>query len=271
MEKRRIIDVISYNGEADLLELRLNVLDGYVDEFIICEAFLTFSGNKKPLYFDQQRERFSKWMHKIKYYVIDENDPELWQMARLSPNTKGAEHWKREFVQKESIKKALVHLKDDDIVLIGDCDEIVNISSIRPIIHNNLPYKVNLQVYTYWLNNHSSEEFWGTLVSSYKIIKEECLNHLRTNSRKGRKYDPDSGWFYINGWHFTSMANDLRRKLEDSYTYDSYAHPQIMEHLDENIKQNKDFLGRKFTFTTDESHWPEYLTINREHYKHLLK
>lgn len=259
-----VIDVITFNGEYDLLEIRLNVLDKYVDQFIICEAPITFSGKPKPLYFELEKYpidrfgRYDKWRHKIKYYVIDENDPELWEMALNSPNTKGAQHWKREFVHKESIKKALTHLQDDDVCFIGDCDEVWN-----PELYY-LPkevIKIELLVYTYYLNNRSSERFWGTIVGKYKDIKNECLNHLRSNNQI------KSDW--VGGWHFTSMKDGLKRKLEDSYTSDSYATPQVMASLDENIKNNKDFLGRGFTFIKDESEWPQYLKYNKEKYKYL--
>lgn len=122
--------------------------------------------------------------------------------------------------------------------------------------------KLKLRVYTYYLNNRSSEEFAGTLVGRWGEIKNECLNHLRSNT----KWTEDD-----YGWHFTSMYQYLRQKLTDSYTKESYATPQVLASLDENIKQNKDFLGRNFTYMLDESDWPPWLTEHRQDYKHLLK
>ena len=162
-------------------------------------------------------------------------------------------------MQKESIKDALVHLKDDDIVFIGDCDEIW-----QPALYLvEEPYKIELAVYTYWLNNRSSEKFWGTMVSQYKDLKNQCLNHLRTDSLREL-----SG---TAGWHFTSMANSLEEKLKDSYTEEDYANPEVMKNLQDNIRNNRDFLGRDFSYEVDESQWPEYLKNNREKYAHLIK
>lgn len=253
-----IIDVISYNGEADLLEMRLTMLDPYVDQFIICEAKTTFSGREKPLYFDQQGDRFDKWQHKIKYYICSEQDDRLWDMAWKSTNTQGASHWKREFVQKEEIKKALTHLQDSDIVFVGDCDEIWS----PEVIFNEIsePTKLRLRVYTYYLNNRSSEEFCGTLHARYKDIKSACLNHLRTYAKRGDVF---------HGWHFTSMAAGLKQKLLDSYTEESYANETVMRNLEENINSIKDFLGRPFTYWKDETEWPQYLKDNKDKYLHL--
>jgi len=250
-----VVDVVTFNGEYDLFELRYNILYEYVDEFIVVEAPTTFTGKPKPLYFDKIRHKYPE----VRYFVIDENyTKEEMKQARESPNTKGADHWKWEFLQKESIKKALTHLDDEDIVYIGDCDEIWSVS-IDP---NDKVFKLRLCVYTYFLNNRSSEEFWGTLLARYGSIKNECLNHLRSNAKKTD---------YLLGWHFTSLANDLERKLLDSYSPDDYANEVVMKNLMGNIVNNYDFLGRDFKFWLDESNWPDYLTKNRDNYIHLIR
>ena|SRR3990167_5517065 len=122
--------------------------------------------------------------------------------------------------------------------------------------------KLKLRVYTYYLNNWSSEEFAGTLVGKWGEIKNECLNHLRSNTKWTQDY---------YGWHFTSMHHQLAKKLTDSYTEEDYAHPRVLNELQNNIENNRDFLGRNFTYKVDESQWPDYLKKNREKYLHLLK
>lgn len=263
-----IIDCILYNGEEELWDLRYHILKDFVDGFIVCECNKTFSGKDKPIYFTP--ELYLKY-EKVYFYEIDDNNPKLWEQAKLSPNTeygKGAKHWLREWVQKEQIKLALTHLKDDDIVFISDCDEIIDPKAIKIIskILKFLPngaIKFKLRVYTYWLNNKSNEQFWGTLCTTYKRIKEECLNHLRTDKNL---YNEETV-----GWHFTSMAKSLKQKLKDSYTEEDYATDEILDNLDENIKNNRDFLARDFKYTKDESQWPDYLKENKAKYGHLMK
>mgnify|MGYP001559588083 FL=1 len=258
-----VIDCVSFNGENEIWDLRYNILKGCIDEFIVCEAPTTFSGNKKPFYFERIKDKYKK----VSYFKIDENYTlEEIALAESSPNTHGADHWKREFLQKESILKALTHLQDNDVAIIGDVDEIPfpeYIENLRFFKGRYPQHKLKFQVYTYYLNNRSSEEFWGTLAGSWKDIKGRCLNHLRTNSPKMDSYC---------GWHFTSMGGEkeVRRKLFDSYTEESYNTPWIQEHLAENIQKRKDFLGRDFTYWKDESKWPEYLKEHWEKYQHLL-
>lgn len=247
-----VIDVITYNGEKELFDIRYNCLKDLVDEFIVCEARTTFSGRPKELTFNNNYER-------VKYFIIpDEYTQDEERLAAESPNTRGASHWKREFLQKESIKKALTHLDDDDIVYIGDCDEIWSVL-LDP---RDYVVKMKLDVYTYWLNMRSNEQFWGPILGRYRNIKNECLNHLRTNARKLQ---------LPTGWHFTSMAPYLEQKLLDSYTDESYATPFVMENLKENIVEQRDFLGREFSYWINEADWPDYLKENREKYSKLIK
>ena len=255
-----IIDVITWNGESELFDIRYNVLRDFVDEFRVIEFDQTFSGKPKSPLFAQN------WP-KVKSYFITEN---IWskyeELAKSSPNTQygqGAEHWVREFAQKESIKDYLIDLKDDDIVIIGDCDEIPQIDLPNDSIVF-YPSKIKLRVYSYYLNNRSNEEFWGNLIGIYKDIKGKCLNELRAFAPR---IDGD------RGWHFTSMGGHekVKQKLTDSYTKDSYANNWVMDNLDNNIKNNRDFLGRDFTYKISEESWPDYLKGNKDKYKHLLK
>lgn len=251
-----IVDVVTYNGEKELFDLRYNILKDYVDEFIVVEFGKTFSGKDKPAFFSPLTEKYPK----VRYWFNKESDYIKYkELAENSPNTQGAEHWKTEFMQKESIKDCLTHLKNEDIVFIGDCDEIwePNVLKFKVAL-----MKLKLKVYTYYLNNRSDEQFWGTVVAEYIDIKDSCLNHMRINASKST---------YFAGWHFTSMANSLAQKLKDSYTKEDYASDIVMQNLEENITNNRDFLGRNFTYTVNESEWPQYLKDNRDKYKHLLK
>ena len=248
-------DVITFNGEDELFEIRYNILKDYVDEFRVIEFDKTFSGKPKSPTFNQN------WPKVKSYYITEEIWSKYEDLAKSSPNTqygKGASHWTREFCQKESIKDCLIDLKDNDIVYIGDCDEIWD---PEVVIHH--PAKIKLIVYSYWLNNRSSEDFWGTMVNCWGQIKNECLNHLRTNTPKTIEA----------GWHFTSMGgyDKIKNKLTDSYTPESYAHPYILDSLENNLYEIRDFLGRNFSYSKDDSEWPSYLKDNSAKYAHLLR
>ena len=255
----KIFDAIHYNGEADILEIRLNILDPIVDEFIIVEAPTTFSGNQKPLYFEQQKERFKKWEHKIKYHVVDENYSEGdYLEAKHSKYTDGQERWIHEYLQKEAIGKFLTHLNDDDIVYIGDVDEIWEHREPKGI------EKLKLRVYSYYLNFLSTEEFWGCIRTTYGQIKGKNLNNIR-NDISYRTED-------YQGWHFTSQGglDALKQKVVDQYNVELFNGYLLYVGLDERFGKT-DFIGRDFKFRVADETLPEWLQIHKEEYKHLFK
>ncbi len=265
----KIYDVFTYNGEKDILDIRLHILYDKVDKFIIVEAPTTFSGIKKPLYFNEQKIHFEKFLDKIIYFVIDDypNDIEICALADQSSNVpkNGPEHWRREFYQKESIKKALVNLDDEDICFIGDVDEIWNPDTNIDYTQNYI-FKLRQKMYVYYLNNLSNEPWSGTIATKYKNIKNKCLNHIRTVGK--------TRYFYIDngGWHFTNMGGleEIRRKLNDSYTSESYNTTEVQNKLKERFGI-RDYIGRKFKFSINENNLPNYLKQNKEKYIQLFK
>ena len=111
----KVIDVFPFFNELDLLEIRLNSLDPYVDCFILSEATKTFSGLDKPLYYQENKERFKKFSDKIIHNIVEDNTPQ-----ELHP-------YERDIFQKNSIKEiVLKNVSDDDAIIWSDIDEVPN-------------------------------------------------------------------------------------------------------------------------------------------------
>ena len=286
----KVYDVFTFWNELDLLEIRLNILDPYVDHFVIVEATETFSGEKKPLYFEENRARFKKWEHKILHYVITDTPKNMDDLRgrlheavhsdldrqiivdTLTSNNVGKDivHWLKEFYQKESIKKALVGLQDTDICYISDLDEIWN-PELEIDYTKDSVFKPLQIPYVYFLNNRSNENWrgWtGTIVTQYKNIKNSCLNHLRTHKKMGTRYV----FLKNGGWHFTFQGGfeGALRKLEES-NHPFYDPKRTIPTLAERIAKNKDFKGRNLRFRIDERGLPKYLLHNKDRYKKFFK
>ena len=45
----------------------------------------------------------------------------------------------------------------------------------------------------------------------------------------------------------------------------------ILDNIENQIKSNKDFIGRDFNFRIDETNLPEFILKNKERYAHLWK
>ena len=65
----KIFDCFMYFDEEIILDLRLNILDKYVDYFVIVESLFTHKGDKRELQFDLKK--FERFKDKIIYLIYD--------------------------------------------------------------------------------------------------------------------------------------------------------------------------------------------------------
>ena len=130
----KIYDCFMFFDEELLLDVRLNILNKYVDKFIITEATFMHSGKPKKLNFDINK--FSKFKDKIVYNVIDKQPPNIVSIKEEdSKETKDNKlinnSNKREHYQRELALRSLNTAELNDIILINDVDEIPNLKNIN--------------------------------------------------------------------------------------------------------------------------------------------
>ena len=71
----KIYDCFMFFDEEMLLDLRLHIMNKYVDKFVITESTYMHSGKPKKLIFDINK--FSKFKDKIIYIAVDEQPNDL--------------------------------------------------------------------------------------------------------------------------------------------------------------------------------------------------
>ena len=71
----KIFDCFMYFDEDVVLDARLNILNSYVDYFVIVESVFTHKGDKRNLNFDHKK--FEKYKDKIIYLIYDEKLSEI--------------------------------------------------------------------------------------------------------------------------------------------------------------------------------------------------
>lgn len=239
-----IYDCFNFYNELDLLEIRFNILDKFVDFFVIAEANESFMGKPKEFYFAQNASRFSKWRDKIIHHKIDDfpNDLDLLEKAYASPNTGAKEHWWiREFYQKESLIKPLSACSDSDTIFVSDLDEIWNPETCLPHINRPEVYRPVQKSYMHYLNGRCGEGmFTGTRFSTYSTVARYGMNHFRTEREVKGIIIPNGGW------HFANLSRN----------FDKYGdgHPDIYAKANY-IKRNP--------ITMDESDLPSYILENK--------
>ena len=130
----KIYDCFMFFDEEMLLDLRLNIMDKYVDKFVITEATYMHSGKSKKLIFDINK--FSKFKDKIIYIVVDKPPVDLFKIDKNDDlKTKDTKRIlnakKRELYQIQKAQNGLVGADPDDIVIVSDVDEIPNLEKIN--------------------------------------------------------------------------------------------------------------------------------------------
>jgi len=258
----KIYDCFSYWDEDLLLELRLNILDEYVDYFVIVEGNKTWQNNSKKLKFDIKK--FEKYEKKIIYIPVkdmpDGNNP-----------------WLRENFQRNCISRGLVNAAKDDLIIISDLDEIPNLDQISKF-NSNMRYAVFKQKHFYYKINLQSQKnpFWyGSRICVMRHLKSpQWLRNLKFKKRPFWRLDKfrlnnilDSG-----GWHFCNLKSpeELLYKYKNlCETNDPYVHKEKidekhlnLEQIVKNINLGKDIVGR------DESY--EKIKIDQSFPKHIL-
>ena len=259
-----IYDCFSYWDEDLLLELRLNILNEYVNFFIIVEGNKTWQNNPKEFRFNI--ENFPNFRSKIKYIKVEDlpdgNDP-----------------YKRENHQRNCILRGLKDAKPDDIIMVSDLDEIPNPNQINKFKkkmrfaafkQKNFNYKFNLL-------SKNNPNWIGTRVCLNKYLKSpQWLRELKFKKRPFWRLDKlrlnniiDNG-----GWHFCN----LKKPEELLYKYNNLCETDdpinFKEKIDKRylnlneislrVKQKIDIIGRDDEFCkvhVDET-YPKYFREN---------
>ena len=126
-----IYDCFQFFNEEHILDLRLNILDEFVDFFVIVESTTDHQGNLKKLNFDSKK--FKKFNKKIFYIVVDDT-AEAIKRPHVGGESLVEQH------QRNSLTKGLKNCHDDDLIILSDVDEIPNLNKL-----NTFEKKINMQ------------------------------------------------------------------------------------------------------------------------------
>ena len=221
-DKPKTFDCFIFNGELDILNLRLHELNEVVDTFVIVESSYTHSGKPKPLYYHTNMEMFKEFEDKIFYAVVD-GFPE-------TPEGED-ENWFRENYQRNQIKTALSVLKpkDIDIILLSDVDEIPNPSSVE-LTDRMVPPDQWRTFRLRWFNYNTHwemQEGWpGTQAIRWGDLKNTEPQKLRDN-----RYNTQRVLDLYRGWHLSWFGGveGIQNKLND------FAHQELNNLTDDEI------------------------------------
>jgi beta-1,4-mannosyl-glycoprotein beta-1,4-N-acetylglucosaminyltransferase len=177
-----IIDCFTFFNELELLEARLEYLDDIVDYFVIVESDTTFSGQPKPLNYLPNAAKYQKYLHKIVYFPYAADVTGL-TFNKVEQCDYESAPWKVEFMQRDYIANALKFFSTDDIVLMGDLDEVPSKDSIRAAIGGlgtaADAFALEQQLFYYNFAQRQIQPWKGTVVTTNKFLQANGAQWLR--------------------------------------------------------------------------------------------
>ena len=241
----RIIDTTTFFEENMMMDIRFNILNEYVDKFIVCESLYTHSGKKKDINFNIND--YPKFKDKI-IHVILEKDPEnLIIKENLTAQEKRMNSISRIKTQRNYIKNFLNDFSPEDYIIHSDNDEIPNLEKFNFDLNSKKFIIFNQKLFYYKLNLSLTDLSWfGSKACKLKNLKS--IDYLR--SIKNRQYSflrfdtlfsgtKHNSVEIVNngGWHFSNLKTI--ESLENKYLNDeNHAEYEIQNTSIEKIKDN---------------------------------
>lgn len=269
-----VYDCFIFYNELDLLEIRLNILSPYVDYFVLVEATTTFSGQPKPLFYKNTQERFSKFKHKIIHIIVDdmEKAPDIVSQPpynKIEVFQQNPTVWSKEFYQRNCLTRGLTKATANDLILIGDVDEIPNPQKIKTVKYSSKSTIFEQDFYYYYLNCQSPEnKIHGTRGVYKKFL---------TTPQEIRIQTPKTAYVIKkSGWHFSYLGGyaQITKKIK-SFSHQELNTPEInnLKRLEFNIDNNLDIFDRPFLYNIVkiDKTFPPYIRKNIKKYQKYIK
>jgi beta-1,4-mannosyl-glycoprotein beta-1,4-N-acetylglucosaminyltransferase len=295
----KIYDCFMFYDEDLIAELRFNILNQYINEFIVVESKYTHSGEKRELLFNINK--YPNFKNKINYIVLENEPDNLEKVYDDDTEDKKNSKYimnalKRENYHRNEISKGLTKASSEDLILISDVDEIPNLSKldINKINNEIILFKQNF--YYYKLNLKLEDMPWyGTKACKFKILKSpQWLRNIKDKKYPFWRVDVlFSNKKYLNikhiedgGWHFSNMKTpaDIEKKMRTYLHHREYdINPLGKKKIEEIMKSKKsiynlraDMKTEKFDGTqnlkpTDGSELPDFIKANIKKYSNWIE
>ena len=286
----KIIDTTTFFEEHLMMELRFNILDPFIDKFIVSEARFSHSGKEKEIKFN--KKDFPKFERKIVHLIVDKEPTDINNKPNLTTIELRQNSILRIKEQRNYIAKSLNDYSSDDYIIHSDNDEIPNLEFFDFKENKRKIVIFNQQLFYYKFNLCLPNIPWfGSKACKLKNLK--TIDLLRaTKNRNYPFYRLDTFFSDVKhqnvkivengGWHFSNLKNiaELERKFlndenhseyeEKGYSLDRIKANIQNKSIDYNHNAKKD-SDERFNSTSlqviDKKFLPKYIQNNFEKYK----
>jgi beta-1,4-mannosyl-glycoprotein beta-1,4-N-acetylglucosaminyltransferase len=248
-----------YFDEDIVLDVRLNFLNEFVDQFVIIESEYNHRGEKRvPLF---KIDKFKKYKDKIKYILINDIPPGIEIINKEDEDVYRKSIFnasKRENFQRNQILKGLTEANEEDWIIISDLDEIPNLSKInlkntkdKLIFFNQhmMYYKFNLKLNDYiWVGSKACKMKNLQSPQWIRDIKNKNYGWWRIDIFfSNRKYN-NILFVEEGGWHFSYLKNPkgIEKKLKSYLHHIDYdLNPVGVEGIEKMINSKRTIYNIK--------------------------
>ena len=265
-----IFDCFQYFNEDHIADLRFNILDEYVDFFVIVESTVNHQGQTRKLHFD--KNKYKKFQNKIVYIEVDDTPDNI-----KKPHTGGESLVEQH--QRNSIMKGLNKSQDNDLIILSDVDEIPDLNKLK--VFDKDKYAVFSQkMFMYKLNllNLNENNWHGSKICLKKNLKSpQWLRNLKFKKYPFWRIDKQKNLQIIDngGWHFAYLQDvkNISKKIK-SFAHGEFNKAEIVseKNIELKINQGEDVLGRGYKIKKIEidSSYPKYIINNKDKLKNWI-
>jgi hypothetical protein len=235
--QRRVYDCFLYNGETDVLDIRLHELSDVVHRFILVESNTTFSGLPKLPSFDSTDPRIAPFSARIRHVVVTD-----------MPDTDDA--WVREAWQRNAVLRGLSDATGDDLVLMSDVDEIPRATAVKDMATDtaNKIFGLRLALYYFFVNYRNVEGPEAAITWAIAATRDELESVVPNDLRHAvRQRNVPARIVDDAGWHFSYLMDEagVRRKIA-AFSHQEFNTDSFLSSINilNTVWNRKDLFGR---------------------------
>ena len=266
----KIYDCITFFDEVLQTKLRFNILNNYVEKFIVCESVYDHKGGYKGTNFNI--ENFKEFEKKIIHLVLNKKFPDI------------SNPWRTQAFQREFIFTGLAEAWPNDYIMFSDPDEIP-----RPelLVNFRLKKKFGIflqKMFCYKLNIYNPHESpWeGSRICLKKNLNS--IDFLRQKIVKKNlrypfwRFDKEKSIELLEdgGWHFNylkepeQISKKLKTFAHTEYNKEEFTH---IDSIKKNIEEMRDLFnrGHKYHKIEFDNTFPQYILDNQNEFTNWIK
>lgn len=232
-------------NELDILEGRLEYLYDRVDLFVIAESNITHSGQPKPYNFLDNKDRYQRYIDKIRYIQVDLDPKDFAVDQTVNQTDYSSAHWQIENLQRNRLQSVLAEYDGNATVMISDLDEIPNWRAVETAISENTDIQTLQQrVFYYNFKQYQQAPWSGTVITKNSIVHQRGVQFFRDYRFHFRQV-PEGGW-HLSYWGGSSR---IKTKLE-SFAHQEYNQKEYTDltKIEQRITAGEDLFGRDNPF-----------------------